>query len=248
MNEPKLTILPRAMQTDRFTIIVGPNKSSYKVPEGRLTMHSTVFERMCSAPFLESTQRVINLPEEEPEVFDNFFDWIHSAKPQVDFSKGTEAVFNLAIFAEKYQICHLKNQLSDIIKKDWDRRKLKPETIDQVYRNVPDGAVLRQLCSLVLKRQVSSYSSFERHGDKYELYKEYAPVFNSHSDLGRDFFKWATCGDPETCAFHDHSNITNPVEAKNYLCPYSDIHFPAPESKATPEAGYQPSKKQKKNP
>lgn len=236
------------MQTDRFTILVGPGKSAYKVPEGRLTMHSPVFERMCSAPFLESTQRVINLPEEEPDVFDNFFDWIHSSKPQVDFSKGTEAVFNLAIFAEKYQICHLKNQLSDIIKKDCDKQRLKSETIDQIYSNVPDGAVLRQLCCWVLKRQVASYTSFDRYGDKRELYKEYEPVFNSHSDLGRDFFKWAASGDPETCAFHDHSNIINPVEAKNYLCPYSNIHFPAPQPKAAPGAEYQPSKKQKKNP
>lgn len=66
-KKTKLTILPRATQTDRFTILVGPNKSAYEVPEGLLIMRSIVFERMCSAPFLESTQRVINLPE-EPEI------------------------------------------------------------------------------------------------------------------------------------------------------------------------------------
>lgn len=110
-KKTKLTILPRATQTDRFTILVGPNKSAYEVPEGLLNMRSIVFERMCSAPFLESTQRVINLPEEEPENFDCFFDWIYSLRPHVGFGNGAEAVFNLAIFAEKYLVCHLKNQL-----------------------------------------------------------------------------------------------------------------------------------------
>lgn len=213
------------MQTDRFTILVGPNKSTYKVPEGLLTMQSPVFERMCSAPFLESTQRVINLPEEEPAVFDNFFDWIHSAKPQVGFEKGVEAVFHLAIFAEKYQICHLKNQLSDIIKEAWKRQILNSKIMDQVYCNVPDGAILRQLCSWVLSKQIVWQSRTRR------IYEEYDSVFSSHSDLGRDFFKFTTSGEPAACDFgacdfHDHSNITSPMEAKDHVCPYSDIPFP----------------------
>lgn len=136
-----------------------------------------------------------------------------------------------------------------MIQTNWNKQKLKAETIALVYSNVPDGAVLRQLCAFVLKAQVKGYVSYEKLRDQRELYKEYAPVFNSHSDLGRNFFKWTTLsGEPEMCAFHDHSNITNPMKATIYLCPYSDIHFPAPQSKVKPEAGYQPSKKQKKNP
>lgn len=233
------------MQTDSFTILVGPEQYAYKVPQGRLTMHSAVFERMCSAPFLESTQRVIKLPEEDPEVFDNFFDWMHSSKPQVDLSKGTDAIFDLAIFAEKYQICHLKNQLSDIIKKDWDKQKLKSETVDQVYNNVPEGAVLRQLCSWILKMQVSRVNFYDRQGDQH---KDYEIVFASHADLGRDFFKWTISGESKACNFHDHNNITNPIEVKGNVCPYSDIHFLAPQSKIPSGAEYPASKKQKKNP
>ena len=201
---------------------------------------------MCSAPFLESAQRVIKLPEEDPDVFDNFFDWIHSSKPQVDFSKGNEAIFDFAIFAEKYQICHLKNQISDIIRKDWEKQKLKPEIIDQVYSSVPDGAVLRQLCSWILNRQVIQYS-YDRLRKQYDIYKEYETVFASHADLGRDYFKWNTVGETKGCQFHDHSNIANPVEGKGSACPYSDIHFLAPQSKTPSGAEYRASKKQKMN-
>lgn len=96
--------------------------------------------------------------------------------------------------------------------------------MDQVYSNVPDGAILRQLCSWVLSKQVVWQGRTSR------IYEEYESVFSSHSDLGRDFFKWTTSGEPATCDFHDHSNITNPVEAKDHVCPYSDIHFPAPQA------------------
>ena len=53
-----------------------------------------------SHPFLNLNPHIINPPEEDPSVFKEFFDWLHSSKPQVDF-KGTEAISDLAIFAHK---------------------------------------------------------------------------------------------------------------------------------------------------
>lgn len=131
------------MQTDSFTILVGPDQCAYKIPQGRLTIHSSVFLRMCSAPSLESTQRVIKLPEENPHVFDDFYDRMHSSKPHFDLRMGAEAIFDLAIFAEKYHICHLKNQIADILKEEWSNNMLSAENLDHVYSSVPDGAVLR---------------------------------------------------------------------------------------------------------
>ncbi|MCJ1347566.1 hypothetical protein MMC31_005791 [Peltigera leucophlebia] len=242
-----LLIFIQAMQTENFTILVGPAQCAYKVPQGRLIMHSPVFERMCSAPFLESTERVIKLPEEDPVDFENFFDWMHSSKPQVDFSsKGTEAIFGLAIFAEKYQIYYLKNQISDIIRQGWEKLKLKSETLDQIYSSVPEGAVLRELCSWILQKQATQNYSYGRSAPAF--FEEYEPAFISHADLGRDFFKWTLNGESKTCSFHDHSDITNPLEGKRLVCPYSDIPFVAPRSTTPPKAENRASKKQKKNP
>lgn len=234
------------MQTDSFTVLVGPDQCAYKIPQSRLTMHSSVFERMCSAPFLESTERVIKLPEEDPHVFDDFYDWMHSSKPHVDFNKGAEAVFDLAIFAEKYQICHLKNQIADILNKQLENDILNAETLDQVYSSVPDGAVLRQLCSSILERQVIYYSSYHRARKPEDFYKEYEPVFALHANLGRDFFRWTVSNDHKPCTFHDHSNITNPVETTDNTCPYSDIHFVAPQSITPSRTTGRASKKPKK--
>lgn len=214
--------------------------TAYKIPQGRLAMHSSVFERMCSAAFLESTQRIIKLPEEDPHVFDDFYDWMHSSKPHVDFSKGAEAMFDLAIFAEKYQICHLKNQIADVLKKEWDSNMMNSENMDQVYSSVPEGAVLRQLCCWILVRLVNGYRPPKN------VCEEYEPVFALHPDLGRDFFRWTIIKDHNPCAFHDHSNITNPVKGTGNTCPYSDIHFVAPQSTTSPGATFRAPKRQKK--
>lgn len=240
------------MQTEQFNILVGSEKRSFKVPEGRLTMHSSVFERMCSAPFREAKQRLIKLPEDDPSVFADFFDWMHSSKPQVDFSKGTEAIYALAIFAEKYQICHLKNQLADLILRNWEQHKPNPKTLDQVYSGVPERALLRQLCSGILERttNLSNHYIFYRRENAQDLYQEYGQVFASHPDLGRDFFLWVTRPSINTtsvqsdnaCAFHDHSNIPNRSKSQNIFCPYSDSFV------ASPAAVRRASKRHKQNP
>lgn len=205
------------MQTDSITILVGPDQCAYKVPQGRLTLHSPVFLRMCSAPFLEFTQRLIKLPEEDPHVFDDFFDWMYSSKPHVDLRMDAEAIFGLAIFAEKYHICHLKNQIADILKEKMSGDILKAEILNRVYSSVSEGAILRQLCASTLQRLVNG-GFLNGDGRKQEDHcKEYEPVFALHADLGRDFFRRTATSNHKPCAYHDHSNITSPMKFKGEI-------------------------------
>lgn len=216
------------MQTDNFTILVGPDQCAYKIPEGRLTMHSPVFTRMCAPPFLESTTRVIKLPEEDPRIFDDFFDWMYSSTPHVDFKMGAQAVFDLAIFSEKYQICHLKNQISDLLQNDWSEdTNLSAQILDHVYSSVPDGAILRQLCASILQRMLDN-GNYSYHCGAVmakDLFKEFEPLFALHTDLGRDFFRAAAIGTFKPCTFHDHSNIAGPLDIDAWFCPFSDTNF-----------------------
>lgn len=218
------------MQTDSLTILVGPDQCAYKVPQGRLTMHSSVFLRMCCAPFPESTQRVIKLPEENPRVFDDFYAWMHSSKPRVDLVMGAQAIFDLAIFAEKYKICHLTNQISDLLKDKWSDNKVDAQILDRVYSSVPDGAVLRQRCAWILERMVEYHvGGFGLEG----FVKGYEPVFVLHPDLGRDFFRATVTRNSDNfnskpCAYHDHSNINSHMKDNDKICPYSAIHFETP--------------------
>lgn len=217
------------MQTDSFTILVGPNQCAYKIPEGRLTMHSSVFSRMFCAPFLESTQRVIKIPEENPRVFDHFYDWMHSSKPHVDLGMGSRSDFWPRHLCRKIPDlpCHRR------IKFQTSSRK-NGATIDwtlKFWSSVPDGAVLRQLCASNLDSMVNKNHSSIPALDFEGMYKEYEPVFLLHSDLGRDFFRATVSSNIvlKPCAYHNHRTINSPVVKDNdSICPYSAIHFGTP--------------------
>lgn len=233
------------MHTKRFNILVGPEECFFQVPEGLLIMHSPVFKRMCSAPFIESNQRRINLPEEDSSLFEDFFEWMHSSRPRASLRNGTKAIFDLAIFAEKYQICDLANQISDLVREEDRAERLNPGILDRVYSSVPKGAVLRQLCSWILKWEADSFGTCLNTAEDWG--QEYEQVFTSDADLGRDFFKWSSPGGKgriTACTFHDHSNIPNYVKSEDQVCPYTDI-FGTKRSIASAAEESPASKKQK---
>ena len=97
------------MQTDRFTILLGPAEKSFRVPHGLLIQRSSVFRK------IESTKQVIRLPEDDATTFEHFFIWLHALEPCLSI-RSIDAIVDLAIFAEKYHVCHLKNQTSDVIR------------------------------------------------------------------------------------------------------------------------------------
>lgn len=215
------------MQTDSFTILVGPDECAYKIPEGRLTFHSSVFSYMCSASFAKSNERVIKLPEEDPRVFDDFYDWMYSSKPCVDIAMGAQAMFDLAIFAEKYHICHLKNRITDFLNEEWSEENLDAKIVDHVYSSVPNGAILRKLCASILKRRLDNAPCGYYDGALMagSIFREYESVFALHADLGRDFFRTTAIHKFGPCTFHDHSNIAPPLEFNTTFCPYLDNDF-----------------------
>src|SRR5690349_30493 len=113
MNTSKL--LNRAMQSDRITVLVGPTEKSYSIPEALLMQYSPPLGKMCQSESILSQARIIKLPKVKISTFEDFFVWIHVLEPSVNV-KSLESVLDLAIFAEIYTICHLKNQTSDILR------------------------------------------------------------------------------------------------------------------------------------
>ncbi len=109
------------------------------------------------------------------------------------------SVLDLAIFAEMYIICQLKNQTSDIlcIELGSGRWQLTPNDISMVYDEVPSDSILRQLCSVSLAFPVTDpaslgfgYSSgfgglpnVARTHRLHNNYLEWESVFEKHSDL-----------------------------------------------------------------
>src|SRR5271163_2239253 len=60
-----------------ITILVGPSKASYTFHKDLLCAHSPFFENYFSSSFLEGRKDRVELPEDSPEVFENFIDWTY---------------------------------------------------------------------------------------------------------------------------------------------------------------------------
>jgi hypothetical protein len=209
------------MQTDRFTILLGPAQKSFRVPQGLLIQRSSVFEKM------ESTEQVIRLPK-DPTTFEHFFIWLHTLEPCLSIN-SIDAIVDLTIFAEKYYVYHLKNQTSDVIRTALieERWKITPETITKVYKNVPAGTILRQLCFLgfMISYNVTDWMAWYRQNDRYAKWET---AFCNCPDLGWDYFKHSQTKGEDTstissggaCRFHDHSDIAGWVCRNRTECPY----------------------------
>lgn len=209
---------------------MGPKNEIFKVPYALLVKHSVAFKNFC---LIHADNRTIDLPCENASVFEKFFLWIHSSKPEVDFSKGMDGIFDLAIFAEKYTICPLINSITDYIKTATMRGELTldPTDLDSIYSSTPDSekSVLCQICSWNILWQILNP---EDDNDSQVVSKKYAKIFALHSDLGRDFFLLTSEEDAidlEPCKFHDHSDIIiagkeeeGKGKGKITACPYFD--------------------------
>ncbi|KFY09868.1 hypothetical protein V491_07928 [Pseudogymnoascus sp. VKM F-3775] len=189
---------------------------------------------MCQSEFKESQTRIIKLPEVKISTFEDFFIWIHVLEPSVNV-KSLESVLDLAIFAEIYIICHLKNQTSDILRAGFGdgRWELKPCDVSTVYNNVPSRSVIRQLCSVSLALEVQDHPDSiwtSRSSNSTRQYTDplkWKKVFEKHAELGWDYFREVqtaqtqsavSCGGP--CRFHDHRDIHDARSPSMGTCPY----------------------------
>jgi hypothetical protein len=226
------------VQSDRIHLLVGPNEKPFQVPRDLLTLHSPVFDKMCTLPFKESIDQLIKLPEDEPSAFEDFFIWLHSYEPCIPAE--AYPLVDLAILADKYHICILKNQVSDKIRTALSERrwKLTPDMIRTVYASTPTNSILRRLCSLgFVTSNCGSVDIIQRKDcDKWKS------VFSEFSDLGWDYFYHMQMGQTRVasidsggaCHFHDHSDIFAWEKKDISICPYPNgAPVVMPEEKAS---------------
>lgn len=197
-----------ALQSPRITVLVDSTKTPFQVAEDLFTQHSSILSAKS-----RSTDAIL-LPEVKASTFEEFFLWLHIFEPQLG-SKSFEALLELAIFAEKYGIHHLKNQTSDAIANEISS-KLTPELLIHIYKSVPDGAVLRELCAGALRepKEIGDDSKWKR-------------AFLEYPELGWNFFVKThnSLVDVATkpagpCDFHDHSDVPSWERGEVEACPY----------------------------
>jgi len=222
---------------------------SFQVPQDLLMQWSPPLGEMCRSGLEESQTRIIPLPHVKISTFEDFLIWMHAYEPSVDL-KSLASVLDLAIFAEMYMICQLKNQTSDILHTELGggRWQLTPDDVSMIYDEVPSGSTLRQLCSVSLALAAAdppsssgfgssspyghssvfgSLANFASTHRQHYNYLEWESVFKLHSDLGWDYFEQIQTRHAQTainwggpCRFHDHRDIPGVRREDVDKCPY----------------------------
>ncbi|KAF2690839.1 hypothetical protein K458DRAFT_426270 [Lentithecium fluviatile CBS 122367] len=75
---PSLSALARG--NDMIVVSVGPTQQKYRIYKDLISFYSEYFRNALKEPWKEAEDRVIELPDIEPQVFDVFVDWLYSQK------------------------------------------------------------------------------------------------------------------------------------------------------------------------
>jgi hypothetical protein len=210
------------MQSDRVKVLVDSTKDTFWVPYDLLAQYSTAFKKFRNA--LNDYGDEILLPDVTTSTFDDFFIWLHAYEPCILRTESHDShiidgALHLAVFAQKYQIYHLRNQASDVVRAalrdgEWN---ITPEMISAVYKVAPARSALRQLSFL-------GFVAAEGRTDS----TLWQAAFIDCPSLGWDYFQYKNGSelykegiqDGGACRFHDHSDIYGWVPRDLPNCPY----------------------------
>ncbi|KIW34567.1 uncharacterized protein PV07_01344 [Cladophialophora immunda] len=198
----------RWCQSPRVELLAGEDVGPierFLIPQEFLQRRSrTLRDQIARLPSHHS-QREIALPETAPQTMEEFFVWNFTPNPQIDDRLSFSEVVQLGVFAWKYQVSALSNQVTDMIRhnlanNDW---KLEAAVVDAIYQAAPDKSPLRE----VIKAALGQLPRSSIDGDAWER------TWKRNPDLGWDHHKssdkeW-TAKDYLTgsCRFHNHDEI-----------------------------------------
>jgi len=112
----KLTSRISNLGTDFVTIYVGKERKEYNIHKKVICDTADYFSKAFTGAFQER-EGVMNLPEESPDAFGLFVDWLYKGiVPSVPSQKHLERLFKLYVFAEKLCLIELANKAMDKIK------------------------------------------------------------------------------------------------------------------------------------
>jgi hypothetical protein len=150
---------------------------------------------------------------------DEFYIWNHALQPKLPDRLTMDQIVQLGIFAYKYSIPALTNQVTDMLRMnlasgDW---QLQAKAVDDIYQAAPDKGLLRE----VIKAALGQLPRSSIDGEEWEK------TFRNNPDLGWDYHK---AGDSKwakkdylagVCRFHSHEGIKR-QEGLCDGCPYSE--------------------------
>lgn len=193
------------MQTPLVAVYVGATRKKIEIPGNLLCFHSKFFRMALNGGFKEAANYSVDLPEDEPKLFQVIVDWmyehgkplnildkhvaIHKKNPQYDGPLNcARELCALAYMADKLDIERLQRSIIcefiSTVDWTWDDYHHFPfdaALLAEVYENTPESSFLRlfiasEICPLLNKDVPHSQS----------LLEEFEPCFKQIPDLAWD--------------------------------------------------------------
>lgn len=137
-----------------MTIYVGDAKNEFHIHQNLLCGASTFFDAAFTSKFKEGSEKKMTLPEDDPEVFEAFVQWLYHQHYEIlasDLShepgRYLTQTMQLFILADKYGVTHLKNAIIDALVRNAQSKGKPPSrsAIHQIYEFTPPSSGIRVL-------------------------------------------------------------------------------------------------------
>lgn len=137
------------------TIFVGSEKTRFEVHQDQLCEASKFFKAAFTSQYKESSEKTIDLPEDDIDTFDLFVQWLYEHQCDLWTARLDDTNSNylmqpirLLVFADKYDIPHLKKYiLEKLLEHTRDRESVSPsvDAVVYAYSNTCRGSGVRRL-------------------------------------------------------------------------------------------------------
>jgi hypothetical protein len=171
----KLTDICSYDQETIVAVLIGPDERRFAVHKDVICAKSGFFRAACSTRWREGLERLIRLPEVQPNIFQAYVDWTYTGKLRL----GAAATFTIAKEPSCRGIVELY-LLGDVLDNVELRNKAMKllsahvtvypqpsfQTIDRIWKNTPTNSVLR---NWVVDFTIlgSSREYFAKHAEDY---------------------------------------------------------------------------------
>lgn len=138
-----------------MAILVGSEKARFEVHQDRLCEESTFFKAAFTSNYKESSEKSIQLPEDDVDTVEMFVQWLYNHHqcslfrgPWDEDGEYLTPSIRLLVFADKYDIRRLKIHVFEELIAHYDDQEAQcfsQTAMEYVYKNSCHGSGIRTL-------------------------------------------------------------------------------------------------------
>ena len=196
----------------------GNAKKVWHLPEKLLKSKSTFFTAALEGGFAEGLSKIVTLPEEDPDLFENYIEWLY-----VGFNESTEwdgeTLVDQWTLGDRLGCAVMQDDVMCKLIKYYDDLVIDLDTLQKIYEVSAAGSKIRQFVIDLCLHDIRQVSS-----DLTVVQSIYEQFLEKNEDFAQELGK-------ATILLADREPNDPSLDQTAYLC------APPPPSKAKPSSG-----------